>query len=105
MVQSKPPEPFTDSSSPKLDLTALHAILDQNNITHDGIVIDGVFNPDNPLAFAAGMNNNADTLSQSQMLKANDHDDFLKSQVSKIKGLDEAQVSKYLPMSKIPPHT
>ena len=105
MVQLQPPEPFTANLSSKLDLTALHAILDQNNITHDGITIDGVFNPDNPLAFAAGMNNNADTLSQSQMLKANDCADFLKSQVSEIMGLEEAQVFKYIRMSEIPPHT
>ena len=104
MVQSKPPKPFTDNSSPELDLTALHAILDQNNITHDGIMVDGVFNPDNPLAFAVGINNNVVTLSQSQMLKVNECDDF-KSQVSKIVGLEEVQVFEYLPMSKITPHT
>jgi hypothetical protein len=105
MVQSKPPEPFTDSSSPELDLTTLHAILDQNNITYDGVTIYRVFNPDNLLAFAAGMNNNTNTLTQSQMLKANDCADFLKSQVSKLSGLEEAQVFEYLPMSELPPHT
>jgi hypothetical protein len=60
--------PYSSHSNEMLDFKAMQSIIDKRNITFDGVSIDGIFNPDNPLAFAAGTKNNPDILSQAQML-------------------------------------
>ena len=66
--------------------------VDQHNITFDGVIIDGIFNTDNSLAFAAGMKNNPDILSQGQMFKARYCEKFIALQLPKIQGLVDANV-------------
>ena len=97
-----PPDPFEDDCPADINLNALSSIMDLRNIRHDGVTIDGIFEIENPLAFAAGSNNNPDILSQSQMLKAADRDEFLKVQGSELLGLHDADVFEYLPRSKLP---
>ena len=45
--------PFTPHYDQDLNFQAMQSIVDQRNLTFDGISINGVFNLDNPLAFAA----------------------------------------------------
>jgi len=83
-------------------METLNEIFDTQNIMFDDINIDGVFNLGDPTAFTAGSQTNADTLTQSQMLKAFDNDKFVDSQVPEIEGLAEAEVFEYLPMEDKP---
>ncbi len=101
-MNGSPPDPFEDDCPADINLNALSSIMDLRNIRHDGVTIDGIFEIENPLAFAAGSNNNPDILSQSQMLKAADRDEFLKVQGSELLGLHDADVFEYLPRSKLP---
>jgi hypothetical protein len=48
-------------------------------------------------------NNKEDTLTQSQMLKASDTDQFLASQIPEICGLETMGVFKYKPIHTLPP--
>ena len=97
--------PFMSCSTQDLDFQAMQSIVDQCNIIFDGISIDGIFNTDNPLAFAAGMKNNPDILSQGQMFKADDREKFIASQLPKIQGLVDADIFKFHSMSDLPPCT
>jgi hypothetical protein len=69
------------------------------------VLIDGIFNSDNPIGFATGMKNNPNILSQAQMLKAPDVDLFLDSQQPEIQGLCNADVFKFQNMSSLPSGT
>jgi hypothetical protein len=73
--------PFTPRSNKDLDFSAMQSIIDKRNLTFDGVSIDGIFNSDNPIAFAAGTKNNPDILSQAQMFKATDREQFIASQL------------------------
>jgi hypothetical protein len=95
-------EPFSDHSTESLDFAAMQSLIDKRNFTFDGISIDGIFNCDNPLAFAAGTKNNPDILSQGQMLTAHDQAKFLECQVPEIKGLCDANVFEFREMSRLP---
>jgi hypothetical protein len=95
--------PFTPRSTQDLDFQAMQSIVDQRNITFDGVSIDGIFNTDNPLAFAAGTKNNPDILSQGQMFKATDREKFIASQLPEIQGLVDADVFEFRSMSDLPP--
>jgi hypothetical protein len=96
--------PFSEHSTADIDFAAMQSIIDRRNFTFDGVHIDGIFNPDNPLAFAAGAKNNPDILSQAQMLKATDRDLFLDCQKPEIKGLVDAGVFEFKNMSELPSH-
>jgi hypothetical protein len=95
-------EPFSDHSTESIDFAAMQSLIDKRNFTFDGISIDGIFNCDNPLAFAAGTKNNPDILSQGQMFKAHDQAKFLECQVPEIKGLCDANVFEFRDMSRLP---
>ena len=69
--------PFMPHSTQDLDFRAMQSVVDQRNLTFDGVSINGLFNIDNLLAFATGMKNNPDILYQGQMFKANDHEKFI----------------------------
>ena len=97
--------PFTSHSNYDLDFHAMQSIVDQRNITFDGVSIDGIFNPDNPLAFAAGTKNNPDILSQGQMFKAEDQEKFIALQLPEIQGLVNADVFEFRFMSDLLPCT
>ena len=56
-----------------------------------------------PFAFAAGTASNPDTLSQRDMLKAHDKDEFIQCQPDEINGLHEANVFDYMKLDDIPP--
>ena len=79
--------------------------MDQRDITFDGVSINGIFNLDNPLAFATGTKNNPDILSQGQMFKAEDREKFIASQLPEIQGLVDANVFEFRSMSDLPPCT
>ena len=96
--------PFTPCSDKDLDFQAMQSIVDQCNITFNGVSINGIFNLDNPLAFATGMKNNPDILSQGQMFKADDHEKFIASQLPEIQGLVNANIFEFHSMSDLPPH-
>jgi Reverse transcriptase (RNA-dependent DNA polymerase) len=93
---------FSEHLNESIDYTAMQSILDKQNITFDGISIDGIFNSDNLLAFAAGTNNNPDILSQEQMLKASDCKQFLKLQQPEIQGLCNTDVFEFHPIANLP---
>ena len=97
--------PFTSRYNHNLDFHhAMQSIVDQRNITFDGVSIDSIFNLDNPLACAAGTKNNPDILSQGQMFKAeDDHENFISSQLPEIQGLVDADVFEFHSMSDLPP--
>jgi hypothetical protein len=101
--QQDAPEIFTDESSAEKDFEAICDILDQRNILHDGVSLEGIFEIDDPFSFAAGTKNNPDVLSRSQMMKADDRDKFLSTEPKEIQGLIDAGVFSYLPISDIPP--
>jgi hypothetical protein len=63
---------------------------------------DDTYNLDGLHACAAGAKNNADILSQSQMLKADDKDDFVSAQAGEIDGLHDAKVFGYHLRSEFP---
>jgi Reverse transcriptase (RNA-dependent DNA polymerase) len=86
-----------------LDFSAMQSIIDKWNLTFDGVSIDGIFNSNNPIAFAAGTKNNPDILSQAQMFKANDHEQFIVSQLPEMKGLVDVDVFEFHSMDKLPP--
>jgi hypothetical protein len=46
--------PYSSHSNEMLDFNAMQLIIDKRNITFDGVLIDGIFNSDNPIAFTAG---------------------------------------------------
>jgi hypothetical protein len=94
--------PYGSRSTELLDYYAMQSIVDKRNFTYDGVSIDGIFNHDNPLAFAAGTKNNPDILSQAQMLKATDMNLFLESQQPEIQGLCDADVFEFQHMSSLP---
>jgi hypothetical protein len=105
-IQQETSAPFTDHSSLDLDFQAMQSLIDKRFTTFDGISIDGIFNPDNPIAFAAASSkNNADILTHSQMLQADDSSEFIKSQVPEIQGLCQADVFEFLDMSQLPPRS
>ena len=56
-----------------------------------------------PFALAAGSATNPDTLSQRDMLKAHDKDEFIKCQPDEINGLHEANVFDHMKLDDIPP--
>jgi hypothetical protein len=64
--------PYSSHLNEMLDFKAMQLIVDKWNITFNGVLIDRMFNLDNPLTFATGTNNNPDILSQAQMSKAPD---------------------------------
>jgi hypothetical protein len=98
--------PYSLHLNEMLDFKAtMQLIIDKWNITFDGVSIDGIFNLDNPLAFAAGTKNNPDILSQAQMLKATDVDLFLDSQQLEIQGLCNADVFEFQNISSLPSGT
>jgi Reverse transcriptase (RNA-dependent DNA polymerase) len=80
----------------------MQSIVDQRNMTFDGVSIDGVFNLHNPVAFAAATKNHPDVLSQRQMLQADDHAKFIASQLPEMQGLVDSDVFEYLTMSDLP---
>jgi hypothetical protein len=96
-------ELFSDDSTAEKDFEAICDILDQRNILHDGVSLEGIFEIDDPYSFVAGTKNNPDALSRSQMMKADDRDTFLKTESKEIYGLIDAGVFSYLPVSDIPP--
>ena len=96
--------PFTSHSNNDLDFHAMQSIVDQQNITFDGVSIDGIFNPDNPLAFAAGTKNNPDILLQGQIFKAEDHEKIIALQLPEIQGLVDVDIFEFHSMSDLPPH-
>jgi hypothetical protein len=91
--QPEEPELFSDDSSAAKDFEAICEILDQRNILHDGVSLEGIFEIDDPFSFVAGTKNNPDVLSRSQMMKADDRDTFLQTEPKEIKGLIDAGVS------------
>ena len=93
--------PFSKNSTDEIDFAAMQTIIDKRNFTFDGVSIDGIFNSDNPLAFAAGTKNNPDILSQAQMLRASDQDKFVESQQPEIQGLCDADVFDFKDMSQL----
>jgi hypothetical protein len=97
------PEIFSDNSTAEKDFEAICEILDQRNILHDGVSLEGIFEIDDPFSFVAGTKNNPDVLSCSQMMKADDRDTFLQSESKEIQGLIDAGVFSYLPVNDIPP--
>ena len=56
----------------------------------------------NPLFFETGAINNPDIISQSQMIKAQDWDLFLKVQLEEIVGLEEAKVFDFHKIKSLP---
>jgi hypothetical protein len=96
--------PFSDFSTSDIDFAAMQSIIDKRNFTIDGVSIDGIFNCDNPLAYAAGTKNNPDILSQAQMFRATDQELFLECQKPEIKGLCDAGVFEFKNMSELPSH-
>jgi hypothetical protein len=94
--------PYSARSNDMIDFAAMQSIIDKRNVTFDGVTIDGIFNVDNPIAFAAATKNNPDILSQAQMLKAPDMDLFLASQQPEIQGLCDADVFEFNRMSTLP---
>jgi hypothetical protein len=54
--------------------------LDSRNILDDSTGIKGYYDVSNPFAFAACTQNNLDILSRLRMLKANNPDQFLKTE-------------------------
>ena len=93
---------FSDNSTAEKDFKAICNILDQRNILHDGVSLEGIFKINDPFSFVAGTKNNPDVLSCSQMMKADDRDTFLQTEPKEIKGLIEAGVFSYLPVQDIP---
>jgi hypothetical protein len=71
--------------------------IDNTHLVPDCLSFDGVFDIADLHAYAAGSKSNLGTLSQSQMLKAHDCDDFVHSQISEIKGLAAANVFNFQP--------
>jgi hypothetical protein len=49
------------------------------------------------------LNNKDDTLTQSQMLKTQDSEDFISLQISEIRGLEKLHVFDYHPITNLPP--
>lgn len=95
--------PFGNNPTAEINFAAMQTAIDKRNFTFDGVSIDGIFNSDNPLAFAAGTKNNPDILSQAQMLRASDQDKFVESQQPEIQGLCDADVFDFKDMSQLPP--
>jgi hypothetical protein len=96
-------EPFSSHSNDDIDFAAMQSIIDQQNFTFDGVSIDGLFNCNNPLAFAAGTKNNPDILSQAQMFRSSNRDKFLECQIPEIKRSCDADVFYFKDMSQLPP--
>jgi hypothetical protein len=104
-LTNKGPDPdvLNDPTSSKEEYQeAICKILDQQNVLDDGTDIDGYYDVSNPFVFAAGTQNNPDVLSRSCMLKADDRDEFLKTEHSEISDLHDAGVFEYMPVSNIP---
>jgi hypothetical protein len=101
---NKVPDPAVsdDPTSSEEEYQAVCNILDQRNILDDGTDIDGSCDISNHFAFAAGTQNNPDVLSRLRRLKADDQDEFLKTEHSKISGLHDAGIFEYMPASNIP---
>ena len=59
-------------------------------------------NPDTHFALNAALQSTEDTLSQSQMLKAPDREEFEKVQIPEIRGLEKLNVFKYCKMPTLP---
>ena len=97
---------FDPRHSPQAILLAMQSIIERRLTDHDGTAWDslsGLLNDLDPFAFAATIDSSSDALSQSQMLKASDQDEFVKAQVPEIEGLTEAGVFEYHFMSELPP--
>jgi hypothetical protein len=99
---SSKPVPYSAHTNNTINFAAMQSIMDQRNITFDGVSIDGIFKTDNPLAFAAGTKNNPDILSQAQMFCSPDCEQFLVLQQPKIQGLFDADVFEFHEMSQLP---
>jgi hypothetical protein len=95
-------EPFSENSTSELDFETMQEIIDKRNFCFDGVEIDGVYNPSNPLAFHAAIPSNKDILIQSQILKTDDQDNFVECQENEIKGLNDAEVFGFLEIDKRP---
>ena len=91
--------PFSECLNELLDFAAMQSVVDKQNIMLNGVLIDSIFNSNNPLACAAGTQNNPDILLQAKMLKASDHEKFLDSQHPEIQGLCNADVFEFHPIS------
>ena len=63
----------------------------------------GAWNDMNPVAFAAAAAGNEDTLSQSQMKRAEDRASFEAAQIPEIQGLIDQDVWEYVSLSDVPP--
>ena len=90
-----------DNSDPIDRKVLLHtaAYLTRKYSIDNGITKDLVFNLDNPVAFKSlleSMNNKEDILTQGQMLKAPDADEFKKAQEPELRGLLELDVFEYV---------
>ena len=72
--------------------------MDQKHIIDDCVTIDGTYGDFiDPFAFrAATKGNNPDVLSHDQMLWQDGHEDFLKTEVPKLQGLDGFGDLEYL---------
>ena len=65
--------------------------------------LHGILDIQDPFVFAAGAKNNPDVLTQGQMLKADDSEQFIASQPNEINGLHDANVFEYITIKKLPP--
>ena len=88
-----------------MTLDEIQTILDQKNIINDCVTINGTYDEFiDPFVFcAATKGNDQDVLSYGQMLWQSDHEEFLKTEVLGLKGLDNFGVFKYFKISDILP--
>ena len=96
---------FDPANSQQAIYVAMQSIIEKRLCDLDGTAwdgLDGILNDLDPFAFAAAADNSSDTLTQSQMLKADDRNEFVKAQVPEIEGLVEAGVFEYHFMSELP---
>ena len=79
-------------------------ILDRHHVIDDMVTIEGVYGDFiNPFAFQASKKgNNPDVLSRVQMMKAQDKEEFLKSEEPELRGLEDFDMFQYMEMSDIP---
>jgi len=102
---TKQPDPTLQPSSQSLpDLIGIFQAVVDHGIASlpASSAPEGDSNHDPLHSFQAALSSTEDTLSQSQMLKANDREEFEKVQIPKIRGLEKLGVFQYHKMSSLP---
>ena len=90
------PPSFVNGTNDSTQIDAMPSV--ERGITDLSFLDDHI-----PFALAAGSATNPDTLSQRDMLKAHDKDEFIKCQPDEINGLHEANVFDHMKLDDIPP--